>query len=44
MSSTIEDKDLFNEKQKFIYFDFDKILLTDKGKSFICQNEDNYDA
>jgi hypothetical protein len=37
VSATPEATELFVEKQKFVYAIFDKILLTDKGKSLVRQ-------
>ena len=39
-----ENKDLFDEKQKFIYSVFESILRTDMGKYFVRQHEHDYDA
>ena len=36
--TTIEDADLFQEKQKFMYAVFEKTLLTDKRKALVCQH------
>ena len=40
---TNEDKELFKEKQKFMCSIFDRILLTNKGKAFVQQHEDDFD-
>ena len=32
---TLEEEELFDEKQKFAYSIFDKVLKSDKGKSFV---------
>ena len=37
-------KDLFNEKQKFMYAVFQKNLLTDKGKALVRSYSSNYNA
>ena len=42
--STLEEEELFNEKQKFIYSVFDRVLKSDKGKAFSRQHEDDYDT
>ena len=41
---TPEDKQLFNEKQKFVYAVFEQKLVTDKGKSLVRLHESTYDA
>ena len=38
------DRELFDEKQKFVYLVFESILKTDMGKYYICQHEYDYDA
>ena len=35
---------LFNEKQKYIYAIFECVLLTDHGKTFVCDYSATYDA
>ena len=42
--TTTEDKDLFEEKQKFIYSVFNDCLQTDVGKSLVRTHEKTYDA
>ena len=42
--TTTEDKDLFDEKQKFIYSVFDDCLKTDVGKSLVRTYEATYNA
>jgi hypothetical protein len=42
--ATPEATELFVEKQKFVYAIFDKILLTDKGKSLVRQYASTFDA
>lgn len=42
--STTEDIELFDEKQKYVYAVFTKILQTDKGKSLVRLHSDDYDA
>jgi len=37
-------KNLYDEKQKFMYAVFQCTLLTDQGKAFVCQHADDYDA
>ena len=39
-----ENKELFDEKQKFVYSVFESILKTDMGKYFVRQHEHDYDA
>ena len=41
---TPEEKDLFLEKQKFIYSVFDDCLLTDMGKSLVRSYKSSFDA
>ena len=41
---TQEDKDLFDEKQKFMYSVFEDYLQTDKGKYYVRLYAKNYDA
>ena len=36
--------ELFREKKKFIYSVFESVLLTDMGKYFVRQHEDDFDA
>ena len=42
--STLEEEELFDEKQKFVYSIFDRVLKSDKGKAFRRQYKDNHDA
>ena len=42
--TTQEEKDLFNEKQKYVYAVLEMKVLTDRGKGFIREHENNYDA
>ena len=42
--ATVEATELFKEKQKFMYAMFEKTLLTDKGKSLVCQHQQTFDA
>ena len=42
--TTTENKDLFDEKKKFIYSVFNDCLQTDVGKSLVRTHERNYDA
>ena len=42
--STKEDESLFVEKQKYMYFVFDRNLKTDKGKALVRQHEVDRDA
>ena len=37
-------RELFNEKQKFIYSVFESVLKTDMGKYFVRQHESDYNA
>ena len=41
---TNEARDVFEEKQKFMYAVFEKILLTDKGKAIVRQYSTHFDA
>ena len=41
---TAEEKDLFDEKQKFLYSVFEEYLLTDMGKRCVRQYSKTYDA
>ena len=41
---TIEDIQLFEEKQKFMYAVFEKTLLTDKGKALVRQHQQSFNA
>ena len=41
---TTEERDLFIEKQKFIYSVFDECLLTDMGKALVRWYESTFDA
>ena len=42
--ATTEDRDLFIEKQKFLYAVLESKVLTDHGKAIIRQHEDDFDA
>ncbi len=42
--STPADKDLFSEKQKYMFAVFERTLLTNVGKSFVHDHEDDGDA
>ena len=42
--STASDKELFEQKQKFMYAVFTKTLLTDKGKSLVREHDMDGDA
>ena len=42
--TTQEEKDLFNEKQKYVYAVLEMKVFTDRGKGFIREHENNYDA
>ena len=42
--NTSAEKQLFDEKQKFMYAVFEKALLTDKGKSLVRAHQCKYDA
>jgi len=42
--STLADKDLFSEKQKYMFAVFERTLLTNVGKSIVCDHEDDGDA
>ena len=42
--STLEEEELFDEKQKFMHFVFDRVLKSNKGKAFVRQHKDNYDT
>ena len=44
MPWTNDDKDLFAEKQKFMYSVFTKVLLTDYGKRYVREHEVDFDA
>jgi len=41
---TQDDKDLFQEKQKYMFAVFDQTLLTDTGKALVCEHENDFDA
>jgi hypothetical protein len=41
---TTVDKDLFAEKQKFLYAVLEAKVETAKGKAIICSHEKDYDA
>jgi hypothetical protein len=38
------DKDLFDEKQKFMYAVFEQVLQTDMGKALVHSHDTNFDA
>ena len=42
--STAEDKDLFDEKQKYVYAILERTVLTDRGKTFVQAHETDYDV
>ena len=42
--STTEQRDLFEEKQKYLYAVLESKVLTDRGKAFIREHEKDYDA
>ena len=42
--TTAEERDVFNEKQKFIYSVFEEKLQTDMGKSIVRDHEHDFDA
>jgi hypothetical protein len=41
---TVEERDLFNEKQKFMYSVFERILQTDEGKVVVRAHDNDCDA
>ena len=41
---TMENKEVFEQKQKYMYAVFSKTLLTDKGKSLVREHERDYNA
>ena len=41
---TEEDADIFHEKQKFMHSVFLTTLQTDRGKKFVGEHEDDFDA
>jgi len=41
---TQDDKDLFLEKQKYMFAVFDQTLLTDTGKALVCEHENDYNC
>jgi len=41
---TQDDKDLFQEKQKYMFAVFDRTLLTDTGKALVHEHENDFDA
>ena len=41
---TKEEEELFDEKKRLMRSVFDRVLKTDKGKFFVRQHEDDYDA
>jgi hypothetical protein len=43
-SSSEDSKNLFIEKQKFMYAVFERTLQTDQGKAFVRQHEKDFDA
>ena len=42
--STPAEKELFNEKQKFVYAILESKVLTDRGKAIVREYEDTFDA
>ena len=42
--SNAEEQELFDEKQKYIYAVLEQKVLTDRGKGFIREHENDYDA
>ena len=42
--SNAEEKELFDEKQKFVYAVLEQKVLTDRGKDIIRNHENDYDA
>jgi len=44
LPATPADKDLFAKKQKYMFAVFERTLLTDVGKSFVHDHEDDADA
>jgi hypothetical protein len=42
--TTAEDKELFEEKQKFLYAVLESKVLTDRGKAIVREHEDDFDA
>jgi hypothetical protein len=42
--TTTEDVALFAEKQKYMYAVFEQCLLTEKGKTFVCEHDQDGDA
>ena len=41
---TVEERELFTEKQKYMYAVFVKTLLTDQGKAYVHEHEKDFDA
>ncbi|CAJ1967690.1 unnamed protein product [Cylindrotheca closterium] len=41
---TVDEKDLFDRQQAFMYQVFTMTLLTDKGKQFVCEHQATFDA
>ena len=41
---TQDDKDLFKEKQKYMFAVFDRTLQTDTGKALVREHENDFDA
>ncbi|CAJ1932253.1 unnamed protein product [Cylindrotheca closterium] len=41
---TVDEKDLFDRQQAFMYQVFTTILLTDKGKQFVREHQATFDA
>ena len=35
---------LFEEKQKYMYAVFERTLLTDQGKAYVCEHQEDFDA
>ena len=44
MPRTVNNKDIFTKKQKFMYSVFMKVLLTDRGKRYVREHEVDFDA
>jgi hypothetical protein len=43
-ASTDEEKELFTEKQKYVYAVLEAKVLTDRGKAIVREHEDDFDA
>ena len=44
MPRTVNNKDIFTKKQKFMYSVFMKVLLTDRGKRYVQEHEIDFDT